>query len=288
MVHFIGGQIYDKSDIMRIVLIIGAFFSYSSLLFSQKLKVRPHIGLMNAYNNIITSPAGTENFFKVNIFDVEANFGISTEYWFSNRSAISIGITTCLSGYSYRMTFFKGECNPYVVATHFSAESPPEFTLGYHHAWKAFGLIRKYIKSNSPSALKVRTFPVKARFIVSGGVGLSHLNKTNEELNIIQDHFSFTCPDLSHKAEIFPDSITLKQKTNFHLWGKVGLQFFHNDKERFELAITFNQGILNHYTTNVKYQVIENQQTTNYSGVLGSKGTSIALTLSYPITIWKK
>lgn len=288
MVHFIGGQIYDKQDIMRTILIIWAFSAYSHLLFSQKLTARPHIGLMNAYNNIITSPDGTKNFFETNIFDVEANYGVSMEYRFSNRSAISIGITTCLAGYSYRMTFFKGECNPYVVTTHFSAESSPEFTLGYHHTSKAFGLIRKYLKRNSQSVPKVKTFPLKAKVIISGGFGLSHLAKTNEELNIIQDHFSYTCPDLSHKADIFPDSITLKQKTNFHLWGKVGLQFFHNDKERFELAITFNQGILNHYTTDVKYQVIENQQTTNYSGVLGSKGTSIALTLSYPITIWKK
>jgi hypothetical protein len=275
-----GGALLMKSgpDIKRIVLILIIlifFVVWNDASAQQKiLSLRPSLGMEFPMNHVYERNVHKQ--FRYNNFSLYPEFGLSLQYELSDRLDIFGGWNNGSTGFSFTVFCPDKQCGA-KFAWH---QSTQRFPIGFHWELKdvwLFPVERRFrffnkIANADERLLYLVLFRLKATF----GLSYNYLSLSSNE---DEPHFV--------KWPLGNDEITHLTQThiaNRHAvsaFGGVTLQFYNHKKDKVQLTLLYNQGILRQLISPLDY-TINNQE---YSAQLGSRGSYFAATLTYPIRL---
>lgn len=244
----------------------------SHVVFSQSITIRPAFNYGYAFNAVEKKPTNDISFKSpVNPFFM-ANFGagVAVEYNINRLNALELGVmhTTLQFGHTHKI--YKGM---FAVIKQSDGSA--------HNIWASYLAYNKTIEST------IRLLGAAIHPTVALGIGTA-FNKSNNYYSAAtyDDSTFYNYRDPGDSTYVNENTRERKMgNIGLYALGRIGLKFFSpkNSKERFTLSLGYYKGFINlsslegYYTTNTRK---------HYK--LSSKGTNVYLSLTMPITVYRK
>ena len=276
MAKFGAGRMKSVEDIKTLLLLaISMFFVVPEVLAQQRtLSLRPSIGI--EFPMCHTYDREVHKQFSYNNFNLYPQFGLGLQYKLSERLDVFGGWNNGATGYSFNILCPDGRCG----AKQTREFSTQRFPIGFHWELKDFWLfpVQQRFKffNKIVNADERLLFLVLFRLKATFGLSYNYISKASDE----------DAPDLKewslgNNVINYLTQPHVKNRHGVSAFGGLTLQFYNHKRDRVQLSLIYNQGILRQLTSPLNYSI--NGQ--EYSTQLGSRGSYFAATLSYPIRL---
>ena len=273
---------------MKIRLLISLFIVGCANLHAQLFSITPSIGISRSFLNI-KSPNATSLGKIAPLLDKGGAFGVSLSYYSKQHYSINMGYNYLNCGYGWQIVpVNNGRFTPVTQTVTLPLH---QFFIGYNYH---FDLLfqSKTDKQEKKIGWNYDAGDSWLRLNVGVGPAVNFMSTPVENL-----HNSFL-PGTSYNNDN-PEEVWMLgyetpryvNKTSMGLWFRTGLTFVKKGKDKLSLDFVMNLGLQDKYIieTNNQFgntrtgQLIREEQ---FNVV--SRGTSMALMLSYPIYFGKK
>ena len=261
-----------------IQLLVLIFFVVLNHVSAQQriLSLRPSIGIEFPMNHLFDQR--TDKNFRYNNFDLNPQFALGLQYELNDRLDIFGGWSNGATGYSFAIFCPDGMCG----ARHSNGFTTQRFPIGVHWELKDYWLFpiqqRFRFFNKIVNADERLLFLVLFRLKATFGLSYNYISPSTgeDQLREVVWPFNHQNQEISH--------VTLPHVQNRHgmsLFGGLTLQFYNHKRDKVQLSLIYNQGILRQLTSPLNYSINGKE----YSAQLGSRGSYFAATLSYPIRL---
>jgi hypothetical protein len=240
------------------ILLLLEFLTLSA--FGQKeLSLRPSIGLQFPFNAAVSS-AET---FKVNNYNFGLDAGFFIQYDWNEKNSMIFGWNSTGLGYGFR---FGSPSLGFARRTNIT-KTLNVFPLGY----QKYVATAKMFRLKTPKELYAILF--RFRFIS----GLSYYYSP-----------PMTGDNSTYEAclgDCIIQDIVIR-RSGGALFAGLNLQFFNYERDSFQFTLLYSQGLFKQSLANISYRLIGSSFSESASII--SRGSYLALQISYPIKLWKQ
>ena len=277
---------------MRLLLLLFYLHCKIALFCQQSVIVSPFLGYKGVYNSVEDKTQALPTF-RTNTGNGSPDFGINIEYKKSHRWSFLIGVVHNAAGASFGRDYSfidyqsNGRESGYTDLT--------QFNIGILHQPKKMIPLINFKRKNTTSYSQLikqekNKPPLSAKLLLAGGVGTAFFNETQNDLNVLPSAGSSGYTRDSMYFVVNGSNSRLKKNTTgFYTWLKGGLRFYRFGKEKIDISILLNIGLITLYTE-TDYDVItkRGEAPRFYQVTVGSKGTTLGFQVAFPITVWRK
>lgn len=267
---------YVKAIKKPLILLILLEFFFVLNVSAQKriLSLRPSIGLEVPMNYVYERQVDEQ--FRYNNMRVYPEFGLSLQYELSERMDIFGGWNNGGTGYSFAIFCPDRKCG----AGHSTITSTQRFPLGLHwelkDVWlfpvqKRFRFFNKIVNADERLL-----FLVLVRLKTTVGISYNYISHSSSEDELDVVNVPSFRGDISYSTQSH-----VENRHGVSVFGGITLQFYNHRKDKVQLSLIYNQGVIRQFTSPLNYTI--NAQ--EYSAKLGSRGSYFAATLTYPIRL---
>lgn len=253
-----------------IILIALLTLSVASASAQKQLFLKPHIGAQVPYARSDRS-IGKTSTFKPRYFDITDNWGLMLQLKLNRDWSVAAGLSYGNIGWGYRI-----EVPDHLVKNPYRGPRASHSASGYTYRFplQAFRTLKDitYFLLNREQELYLFNFKLHAL----GGVSIDYLDPKQR----YDGHTGGTMIP-SPDNITYTETITIKNRWGASAMLGVGMQFYHNGKERFELNLYYSQGLRDMLQIDVDYTMNGESRHTR----MLSRGSFVGATLSYPIKL---
>jgi hypothetical protein len=250
-----------------IILTIAAFLcGIKAGNCQKKIVIKPGLSINSGFNQI-QNRLTAENSFESPTPNFTLTLNGRAEYYFNSRSFIDLTV----KGSEANFSFGFGLKNTFAYKQ-LAAVELTQFNLGYNRFFKREKTWFKKFTANE--------ILFKPKFGAGFGV-TPNKNAGYYRTYLYQQYQSENTLSGINYSRLY--TATPDKKIGLHVFGKIGFSIFRNKKELFDLLLEYNKGLINLTDVELQYNI----NGTNYRVLLGSKGTTLNLTVGFPITLLK-
>lgn len=277
---------------LKIPLLLLLFVLRKELHSQPSVSIRPFLGYKAVFSKVIDKSNALPGF-KTNAGNGAPDFGVTIEYNFSQKWSALLGAVDNAAGTSFRHDYRKVGGNSFGAETGYTDILQFNFGMVYHPQ-NIMPVIR-FKNRNTPSSdllikQEQRKPPLSAKWAVAAGLGVGFFNETQDDLNNWGSAGSYGYNrDSSVYIQNSGNTYIKKSSFAFYTWSKGGIRFYRFGKEKMEIALLLNIGLITLYTdTDIDGVKKRGQPFVYYNATVGSRGSTLGFQVSFPLTVWRK
>ncbi len=255
-----------------LILFAACFNGFSQLSHPLKMElfVKPHVGFQVPYARYDRS-IGKASTFKPRYFDITDNWGLMLQLKLNDEWSIASGLSYGNIGWGYRI-----EVPDHLVKNPYGSPRASHSTSNYIYRFPIQALRTLKDITYFPLNREQRLYLFNFKLHVLGGVSVDYLSPKSKFAPYAGGLMIPSVDGISYS-----ESTAVKNRWGASAILGLGMQFYHNGKEQFELNLYYSQGLRDMLQTDIDYTMNTESRSTR----MMTRGSFVGATLAYPILL---